>query len=55
MNNKQIEMEDAEFFEMTPEELTLIKRAVLVCFKALPVEEPDHDALGDLLLKLMRM
>lgn len=53
--NKKIEMEDAEFYEISTEELTLIKRAVLVCFKALPADEPDHDALGDLLLKLMRM
>ena len=51
----KIEMENAEFYEISPEELMLIKRAVLVCYKALPVEEPDHDALGDLLLKLMKM
>lgn len=51
----KIEMENAEFYEMTPEELTLIKKAVLVCYTALPVDEPDHDALGDLLLKLMKM
>ena len=55
MNERHIEMEDAEFFEMTPKELHLIKTAVIVCYHALPTDHEDHDALQRLLVKLMRM
>lgn len=53
--NKKIEMEEVEFFEMTPEEINLIKTAVTVCFHALPVDHEDHEPLKALLIKLMRM
>lgn len=51
MNNKHIEMEEVEFFEMTPEELILIKTAVHL----LPEDHADHEPLKALLAKLLRM
>ena len=55
MNDKHIEMEEAEFFEMTPEELILLKTAVRFALHLLPNNHEDHEPLKALLEKLMRM
>lgn len=55
MNNKHIEMEEVEFFEMTPEELILIKTAVHFALHLFPEDHADHEPLKALLAKLMRM
>ena len=53
--NKNIEMENATFCEVTTEELILMQTAVMFTLCSLSAKHEDHYALQRLLVKLIRM